>query len=95
MDQCIDPSQGTGKVALGDIVDSHYLNVASVNLGEILLIRRVFRGAYSAVKDPRLRIYSQVAGKCLPPDVVTLFDQLINDMGSQEPGDTSNLQTVE
>ena len=32
--------------------------------------------------------------ECLPSDTVTLFDQLVNDVGSQEPGDTSNLQNA-
>jgi len=94
MDQCIYPLQGTGKVALDEIVDNHYLNVASVDLGETLFILRVFRGADSAGNNQQIRIEHRMAVRYSPPDTVTLSDQLINNVGPQEPGDTSNLQNT-
>ena len=56
MNQRIDALQGTGKVALEEIVDDHYFNVASVDVGETLLILGVFRGADNAVRNPRFRV---------------------------------------
>ena len=32
--------------------------------------------------------------RCLPSDTVALFNQLVNDVGSQEAGDTSNLRKM-
>jgi hypothetical protein len=56
VDQRVDAVQGTGEVTLDEIVDSRYLNLASVNLGEAFLILSEFRGADDAVKDSRIRI---------------------------------------
>ena len=92
MDQCIDALQGTGKVTLSEIVDRHYFNApTSVNSGETLLILAVFRGADSTLKNLRFRIERKIAVKRSPSNMVALFDQLVDDVGTQEPGNTSNL----
>ena len=92
MDQCIDTLQGTGKVTLDEIVDRHYFDAAtSVESGETLLILAVFRGADSTLKNPRFRIERKMTVRCSPSNMVTLFDQLVDDVGTQEPGNTSNL----
>jgi len=49
VDQRVDTLQGTGKVALDEIVNRHYLNVASVNFGKALRILGGFCGADSTL----------------------------------------------
>jgi len=74
MDQRIDTLQDAGKVALDEVIDDHYLNVAPVSVGEALLILWIFRRVDDADDDQRFRIDFRMTMRCLPSDPVALFD---------------------
>jgi len=74
VDQCINPLQDAGKVTLGEVVDDHDLNAASVNVGEAFLILEIFCRADDADNDQWFRVEFQMTVGCLPSDAVTLFD---------------------
>lgn len=83
--------QGGSEVPIDNIINSDNLDLRSVDLAVYFLVRHEPRAANRPSRPISVERMGALRN-CVPPDTITLLNELIDNMGGDESIGTSNLE---